>query len=741
MFKSRNAISPVFSNAGTVILDNNIDQNIILNGKLSDALKGKWILRNNSNAELTIEAASSLISINNPEPESVIYLRTISELDYDVNSTIICKVTAITNSKQPLTLTITLFKDKELQHELNSIQVKAEVNDINHEMACEIEASYSGLTYVLFQVNFPPNELEVTFDNIKASIQPHDEKFNPIRFGMRSFGPYEKASARLRCWKVAEVLKRAGHSVSVNSNASSDVLYYQKVKDIKHFKGISNKESRLFVFDFDDNYFLPNKGSPAELLSFMNQMDVVTVGSHYLYDIAKDYHPNLVVLENPADIIHDTVVKSLFNWHNNVGWFGAPENVLQLKLVDFSGKVTTITRGGDIEFDIYSVDKQLTDFDLLLFPLEITEWNAAKNANRMIKAVCLGIPVLASATPEHIRVAKQFNLSDDFLVFDGDSWQEKIQKLQNNYSQVETEITLARKKALNIYSVDSITKTFFNEIMSFGKRDTVKNKFLSDKFKNTALVNVSFSIIGQNFERFLENTEIDFNSFSSVKVYADFINQNKLIEHKNTVDFTLDINPLNIYQQLENFIENTKDEYILIAESNVSLLKPLIKHITFDQDVLGIDLTIHEGVLQDFPKNNLEAYKTLLDKKYPKALLVKTSWLRSKQIKASEMLSYFSMAIWFEALVCNESNVAFTELPLGILYKEVAPVNISNVFYRNILRNEPEFKTEIPNIENQWVRTSHDVVQTMLSRQPQAAASVGAKILQIHYAHMATGKK
>ncbi len=739
MFKSKKNQEYVFSNAGHAIFENNIVDNIVLNGKLKDAHTGKWILKNNSNAKVDLKTENAHISIAGIDSTGIVYLRTICELDYTKNQLITFNITFNTNAKKHLSLTTALYTDKELQNELVSSNTKS--TNTRYDLTNEVNANYSGKVYALCQVNLPPNDFEITFEQVKLSIKNEKNDFIPVRFGMRSFGPFNKASARLRCWKIANSLKKAGHSVSVNTGASSDVFYYQKVKELKHFRGIGNKESRLFVFDFDDNYFLPNKGSPAELLSFMNQMDVITVGSHYLYDIAKDYHPNLVVLENPADIIDDTVFKTKFDWNDNIGWFGAPENVLQLKLVDYSGEVTTITRGGDIEFDIQSVDKLLTDFDLLLFPLELTEWNAAKNANRMIKAVCLGVPVLASATPEHIRVAQEFGLSDDFLVFDGDSWQDKIINLQNNFSQVKNQITSARKKALNLYNVDSITENFFRGIMAYGKRDKAKNKFISDKFKNTTLINVCFGIINQNFEKFIDNTEIDMNSFSSVKIYTDFVDKNKLIEYQENIDFNLEINPLKLYQNLEAFIENTEDEYILIAEASVSLLKPLIKHITYDQDVLGIDLTLHEGVMQSFPKNNLEAYKTLLNKQYPKALLVKTSWIRNKNIKASQMLSYFSMAIWFEALICNDTKVSCTELPLGLLYNDVPPINISNVFYRNILKNEPEFKTEIPNIENQWVRASHDIVLTILNRHPEAAASFGAKLLQSHYAHEAKGNK
>jgi hypothetical protein len=744
MFNRNKQINKVFSKASKVVQVDSTLSSIVAGGKLNDAINGKWVLKQNLGWNLRLDKEGTerpRILVDEFSTETSSYIRKITQVYLSKGESLIASASLLAETEDLFVLTLGLFEDENLLKEVDCSKSKSTNEDYKHVFTSKIEAPADGCYYCLVQINLPQAKIEVKSIQVDLTIRDFNKNFETVRFGMRSFGAYTKASARLRCWKIGETLKASGHLVSMNSSASSDVVYYQKVKDLKHFKSIERKESRLLVFDFDDNYFLPEKGSPVELLSFINQMDIITVGSQYLYDIAKDYHPNLIILENPADIISSDVVKSIAEWTNNVGWFGAPENVLQLKLVDYKDKVTTVTRGGDIEFDIYTVDQTLTSFDLLLFPLEMTSWNSAKNANRLIKAVCLGIPVLASATTEHMRVADEFGLDHRFLVKDGESWQEKIDYIELNYNEICEVIDSARLKALEIYSVEKITENLFHNLFLKGKRRPDKNKIESDKFTNVHFISINFSVLGHDFEKAFDLQEVCLDSFKSVQVFADAVGKNKQCAHTKTATFNIDSNPLSLFQKLDEFIDSVGDEFLLFVDQGVSLLKPLIKHVRYDCDVLAIDLTEYEGGRFDYPRTNLDAHNVLLNKKFPKALLVKASWLRSKKLKASEMLSYFSMAIWFEALTCNDTEVGYSELPLGIAYKQTSVVNVSDVFYKNILKTNPEFRTEIPNIVNQWVRSSYDILQTLLSRNPNSAVSIGAKLLQHHYATIARGSK
>ena len=207
----------------------------------------------------------------------------------------------------------------------------------------------------------------------------------------------------------------------------------------------------LVVYDFDDHLLLEgveSHGAREEVVAFMNAADVVTVGSEYLGVDARNFHGNVFVLDIPVDIELDKLVREHKAELKRVGWFGTPAGLIDLRAVKTSEPIETITRGGDIEFDLKSIDRTLTAFDLLLLPVEPNRRNLAKNANRMAKAVALGVPVLATATPAHIATAEQLGLDDRFLVNQSESWDDKIAGLRRDFSAVQ-EAICAREAGLS----------------------------------------------------------------------------------------------------------------------------------------------------------------------------------------------------------------------------------------------------------------------------------------------------
>ena len=74
-----------------------------------------------------------------------------------------------------------------------------------------------------------------------------------------------------------------------------------------------------------------------------------------------------------------------------------------------------------------TIDDELLKFDLVLIPVAISEWTLSKNANRLLKCIALGVPFLASKTPEHLRTLETAGLdANHFLVGPKESWEEKI---------------------------------------------------------------------------------------------------------------------------------------------------------------------------------------------------------------------------------------------------------------------------------------------------------------------------
>ncbi|MGL5063500.1 MAG: glycosyltransferase family protein, partial [Microcoleus sp.] len=376
-----------------------------------------------------------------PKPRS--YLRQVVEISDRPDHAILnaSLQLSLRNCHRPILIFI-LFADKELTQKIyqESIPVGNNSGWSTTNLSVDLQQvapEAPEKLYAVFHLELPANQGgELWFSSASLTVADGSIGFEPLHFCFVPFGDYAKASARLRVWKLVDCLKNAGHRVTIGHADDCDVYVYQKVRPFDKIQQIKNKEA-LIVYDFDDNYALPNQGTQDDLIAFMNSADLVTVGSKYLGEFAGKYHPNIFVLENPVDIISESVERQSRPELKRIGWFGAPEGALQLEIVNINEPITTVTKGGNIEFDIYTVDRTLTEFDLLVFPLEPTEWNLAKNANRLIKAVALGIPVLATATPEHLKVAAELGLSEQFLVEYHGDWQAKIANMRANFARVQ----------------------------------------------------------------------------------------------------------------------------------------------------------------------------------------------------------------------------------------------------------------------------------------------------------------
>ena len=287
-----------------------------------------------------------------------------------------------------------------------------------------------------------------------------------LSFRFDTFGDVTTASSRLRAWKLSQFLKASGHRVTMNEGARCDVYVCQKVRPFASLRAM-REAGALVVYDFDDHLLLEgveSHGVREEVVAFMNAADVVTVGSEYLGVDARNFHHNVFVLENPVDIESAKLVRGRKAELKRVGWFGTPAGLIDLRAVKMAEPIETITRGGDIEFDLKSIDRTLTAFDLLLLPVEPNRWNLAKNANRMVKAVALGVPVLATATPAHIATVEALGLDDRFLVQEGENWDGKIAGLRQDFSAVQEAILRARGRAIELFAMQRIGGNWLQHI-------------------------------------------------------------------------------------------------------------------------------------------------------------------------------------------------------------------------------------------------------------------------------------
>jgi predicted O-methyltransferase YrrM len=283
------------------------------------------------------------------------------------------------------------------------------------------------------------------------------------RINFDTFGDRTKASSRLRAWMLADQLQAIGFSATVNGALDVEVQVFQKRRDAKRLR-IARANGARIVFDFDDNYLLDDVGAKDDVLAFMNQADVVTVGSRDLLERARRYHDHVILLENPLDVLPGSGAKVDFRWQGMLGWFGAPENQGILHSLGLRERVTTVTADGDIPWSLETIDGVLKQFDLVLLPVEADAWTLAKNANRLLKCVALGVPFLASKTPEHQLVADELGLPDWLLVEAGGNWDERIDEVTRRYAELAPLLRVARIRAFKHFGIASVTSSWLREI-------------------------------------------------------------------------------------------------------------------------------------------------------------------------------------------------------------------------------------------------------------------------------------
>ena len=527
-----------------------------------------------------------------------------------------------------------------------------------------------------------------------------------LTFRFDTFGDLMTASSRLRAWRLSEFLAKSGHRVSMNKGTKCDVYVCQKVRPFDFLREF-RAAGKLIVYDFDDHLLLEgveSHGVKEEVVAFMNAVDLVTVGSEYLGEAARRYHSNVFVLENPVDIKSAELVRGKTVALERVGWFGSSAGLSDLRFVKVAEPVETVTRGGDIEFDLKSVDQALTEFDLLLFPVELSKWNLAKNANRMTKAVALGVPILATATPSHIRAVDQFGLDERFLVHEGERWDDKIDGLRQDFDAVQELIARARGIALELYSMERIGGTWLQQIeRALDAKDVAATPSVAsdESLKDVALVAIAYRVSKPS----PPDGQLDRISFGS----------RNIVTPKPKADY------LELFDRLWETICSVEQDWIL--------LKPEDFHPTYGfagevRRALRDEPQRHLFVVRSqelgLPADAWDAYAkdlrgTLCQQRDPGIVLVRKAWLRQQPWRPAECFSYWSWLLVVQALSEGAAGVITT--PVSWRSRTPAITNIC-AEYARWAKLHGERQAELPFPDTQWRRLGLDVLSSLAERLP-----------------------
>ena len=274
-----------------------------------------------------------------------------------------------------------------------------------------------------------------------------------VRFDTR--GDINLPSTRLRALMLEDHLNLLGMQTLLNGGSQYDLLVCQKVKPWLKFAS-ARLRGRKVLYDLDDNHLILAGLEGRNTAAFSRVVDGVTAGGTYLQERLSRPDRPAFLLENPVDILDRSVFHTNETWRNRLVWFGMPENGWMVDELCLPQPVTRITRGGDLAFDVKTIDRELTTFDLALMPVTLNDRTRAKNANRLIKCTGLGLPFLASDTPEHRRAVERLGLPERFLIREGESWPDRIAEIAADYAACKVAMAAARETVFAAYGIEAI---------------------------------------------------------------------------------------------------------------------------------------------------------------------------------------------------------------------------------------------------------------------------------------------
>ena len=650
---------------------------------------------------------------------------------------------------KPVNLMVAMFRDADLHDKIiqrsESVKTLGEWTrlSVNFDIGAG-ESAVAGQTFhVVVNVVLPASSGLVYVKDASLKVSGTVQGWQPKVFRFDTFGDFTKASSRLRAWKIADTLEQMGHTVTINAGSTPDIYVCQKVRPLSEMQRSKAAGARL-IYDFDDNYLLASQGTKADLVAMLNIADVVTVGNSKLLGEAKKYHDRVYLFENPVDVLDDTTVRPSRGQLKDVAWFGAPEGRVQLEHIDAVEPITTITAGGDIEFDIYTVDSTLTKFDLCVFPLETTEWNLSKNANRMIKAIALGIPVLATSTPEHEGVARLCGLDERFIVRPGESWTEKIEALRADVDQVETLILSAREAILENYGLMQTCIDWLKCIepsknpQRLSELSGDKPSERADIAGDTTLLVLSYAI--DNPLRQLLDCQTPLEAFRERRLIGPFLKRDNTIAVGGSLGFefrAIENDYFEMLDQLDACVADCPSRWLLVVPDGYSLTTGFLHEYETNlanPDAQVVVFNSHAPFRKpdDVNPSRLSLADWILSPINPGVIAVRTDWLQDLNLNARDLLSYWSWAVVSHALA--QGVVHFTEAPVAVRSVSRDIANLSTNYKEWVATMRRDLAKDMPSSKAQWLRISEDVLRRfatgMAACLPSAYAKATVDLLQ-----------
>ena len=443
----------------------------------------------------------------------------------------------------------------------------------------------------------------------------------------------------------------------------------------------------------------------------MNAADVVTVGSEYLGVDARNFHHNVYVLENPVDIESATLVRERKAELKRVGWFGTPAGLVDLRAVKTAEPIETITRGGDIEFDLKSIDRTLTAFDLLLLPVEHEQMESGQEREPDGEGGGARGP---GARHRHAGAYRhRWRRSVSMTAF----WCGKVRTgtarspvFAKTSVPFKTRFTSAGQghRAVLRCNASAATGSSISSVHSTQRpqRRGGPNR-PAEALKDVALVTLAY-------RRAKLPASGDGISFGSRRAVAPEMHPSDYLE---------------LFDALWEAVASVEQEWVLFKPQG---FRPTLGFAGEVASLAATSRSVQFFVVRSqqpgFPADEWAAYAkdlrgTLCQPRDPGLLLARRSWLMQQPWRPADCLSYWTSILLVQALSEGVAGVVAT--PVVLRDKTPAITNICSE-YASWATAQWSRQVELPYPDIQWRRLSIDVFASVAERLPVQAAAAFA---------------
>jgi hypothetical protein len=309
-----------------------------------------------------------------------------------------------------------------------------------------------------------------------------------MRIAIFPGGDENRASSRIRAFTLANALRAAGHDARLDDATAAEVLLIQKRASARTLEIASNarRNGAFIVYDADDLgtalwWFV----APRTLHRLLPLVDLITTDTQPHADALRqdfgfddvevvpdaiDYYP--AGSSRPAPAPETPLRIAWFGDANNFGLFSRYANTLraiprsEVMVVTNPDAIDALgARFAGISFLPWSRETFpgiLQRAAIALLTHDGTELDRAKSNNRMITSITLGVPVVASQTPEYERTAQECGV--EYAIFrDHDECVMAIERLRTVASR-QAYLDVAQPQVWTRYSPAAVAQRFVDVV-------------------------------------------------------------------------------------------------------------------------------------------------------------------------------------------------------------------------------------------------------------------------------------